>query len=212
MVPEHTNVTKPHPSPGLFAHAVLRTTMDHYEEMSQWYIDLLSAEIVHKTANITFLRYDEEHHRIAIFASPDHVPKIEGHRTAEVDHLAFTYPTLTELAHVYTSLKSRERPWKPVWTINHGPTTSIYYRDPDGNKVELQVDNFDTKEEADAFMKGPLFSMNPIGTEIDADEWAEEILAKVLPNGEEGLSNDDIKRIKTRKEIGERYSLPEGLS
>ncbi|KEF54368.1 uncharacterized protein A1O9_09534 [Exophiala aquamarina CBS 119918] len=65
---------KPHPSPTFFAHAVLRTTMDHYEEMSQWYIDLLGAEVVHKTANITFLRYDEEHHRIAIFASPEHVP------------------------------------------------------------------------------------------------------------------------------------------
>lgn len=181
--------------------------MDHYEEMSQWYIDLLGAEVVHKTANITFLRYDEEHHRIAIFASPQHVPKTKGVLNAEVDHLAFTYATLTELAQVYTSLKSKA--WEPVWTINHGPTTSIYYRDPDGNKVELQVDNFDTKEGADAFMKGPLFSMNPIGTEIDADVWAAEILAKVRPSGEEGLNDEEVKRIKKRREIGERYSLPD---
>lgn len=54
--------------------------------------------------------------------------------------------------------------------------------------------------------------MNPIGTEIDVDAWAKEILTKVLPDGEEGLSMDDIKGIKTRKEIGERFTLPEGLS
>ncbi|KAK6365133.1 hypothetical protein LTS17_011611 [Exophiala oligosperma] len=166
--------SKPHPSPTTFAHAVLRTTMDHYEEMSQ---------------------------------CPQHVPKTKGVLNAEVDHLAFTYATLTELAQVYTSLKSKA--WEPVWTINHGPTTSIYYRDPDGNKVELQVDNFDTKEGADAFMKGPLFSMNPIGTEIDADVWAAEILAKVRPSGEEGLNDEEVKRIKKRREIGERYSLPD---
>jgi catechol-2,3-dioxygenase len=35
--------------------------------------------------------------------------------------------------------------------FNHGLTTSLYYRDPDGNKVELQVDNM-TMEQADEFM------------------------------------------------------------
>lgn len=38
---------------------------------------------------------------------------------------------------------------------NHGPTTSLYYRDPDGNQIETQVDNFETAEEATAFMNSP---------------------------------------------------------
>ena len=30
---------------------------------------------------------------------------------------------------------------QPHVPVQHGPTTSLYYRDPDGNMVELQIDN-----------------------------------------------------------------------
>ena len=39
--------------------------------------------------------------------------------------------------------------YDPVWTVNHGNSTSFYYEDPDGNQVETMLDNFspsDTKE------------------------------------------------------------------
>ena len=39
----------------------------------------------------------------------------------------------------------------PVRTINHGPTVSMYYKDPDGNQVELQVDVFDKAGAASYF-------------------------------------------------------------
>jgi hypothetical protein len=32
-------------------------------------------------------------------------------------------------------------------------TTSLYYADPDGNQIELQVDNFATPEEGTAFIE-----------------------------------------------------------
>jgi hypothetical protein len=54
----------------------------------------------------------------------------------------------------------------PYWTINHGMTLSAYYRDPDGNQVETQVDSL-TMEQADDFMNGPLFAANPIGIDVD---------------------------------------------
>ena len=31
----------------------------------------------------------------------------------------------------------------------------MYYRDPDGNRVELQIDNFATAEEGQAWMRSP---------------------------------------------------------
>lgn len=31
---------------------------------------------------------------------------------------------------------------RPHWTVNHGNSTSFYYRDPDGNEVETMLDNF----------------------------------------------------------------------
>lgn len=197
-----------HPSPSAFAHAVLRTTPENYETMIQFYLKLLHAEIVHYTPRLAFLRYDHEHHRIAIANDPNLRSKQKDDPRVEVDHLAYTYSNLTELAQVYTSMKTGSNPVLPVWTTNHGPTTSIYYLDPDGNRIECQVDNFDTAEAADAFMKGPLFSMNPIGTDFDAEEWAQSILSKANPDGSEGLTAEDAANIKTRREIGERFTLP----
>jgi catechol-2,3-dioxygenase len=76
-------------------------------------------------------------------------------------HIAFSYPTLTALAQQYVFLKTCEKPILPLWTVNHGPTTSMYFRDPDGNKIELQVDNFDDVDEANNFMAGPKYDTNP---------------------------------------------------
>ncbi|ORX96466.1 Glyoxalase/Bleomycin resistance protein/Dihydroxybiphenyl dioxygenase [Clohesyomyces aquaticus] len=129
-------------SPTALAHAVLRTTSANYAAMIQFWIDLLNADIVHATPVLTFLRYDEEHHRIAIVQTPDTVDKPKEPQYSGLDHLAFTYPTLTALAQQYAHLKSLPQPILPIWSVNHGPTTSLYYRDPDGNKIEMQVDKF----------------------------------------------------------------------
>ncbi|HEY1973093.1 MAG TPA: hypothetical protein VGH89_34435, partial [Pseudonocardia sp.] len=58
---------------------------------------------------------------------------------------------------------------RPHVPIQHGVTTSLYYRDPDGNYVELQVDNFATPDEATAYMVGPEYAENPIGVGFDPD-------------------------------------------
>ena len=206
------NGTSTHHSPKSLAHVVFRTTTANYQAMIQFYQDILSAHIVHTSPVLTFLRYDEEHHRIAIIQTPETAPKPKNAGFAGLDHVAFTYPTLTQLAQQYTYLKSKAKnPLLPMWCVNHGPTTSMYYRDPDGNKIELQVDNFDVPEDADSFMSGPNYDMNPMGTDFDADEWAAEILGAITANGEEGLSPERAKELKTRKEIGERHNIPEGF-
>jgi hypothetical protein len=87
----------------------------------------------------------------------------------------------------------------PSWSTNHGPTTSIYYNDPDGHRIETQVDNSDTVEEANDFMTSELFKQNLVSTDFDP-----ETLVKRLEAGE------DDKTIKTRIEIGVR-ELPEGF-
>ena len=58
---------------------------------------------------------------------------------------------------------------EPHWCINHGPTTSLYYRDPDGNQIELQIDNFTTQADLDAFFSSGAFAENPIGVEFDPE-------------------------------------------
>ncbi|KAH8690221.1 putative biphenyl-2,3-diol 1,2-dioxygenase [Talaromyces proteolyticus] len=199
-------VNTSHPRPVALAHVVLLTTAGNYKAMVNFYTRVLAADISYRTETMTFLRYDHEHHRIAIIQLPHIESRPENKTLTGLDHVAFTFESLTSLAQTYATLRSDKEPIMPVWTVNHGPTTSMYYRDPDGNKVELQVDNFDTLEESIEFMNGPLFAMNPFGTDFDAEEWATAILSKVGPNGEEGLSQNEIRKLKTRTEIGERLS------
>jgi hypothetical protein len=54
--------------------------------------------------------------------------------------------------------------------LHGGVTTSIYYRDPDGNFVEMQVDNFPDADDATAYMTGPEFEEDPVGVSFDPDK------------------------------------------
>jgi hypothetical protein len=50
-------------------------------------------------------------------------------------------------------------------------TLSLYYADPDGNLMELQVDLLDA-DRANEFMAGPAFDANPVGEPFDPEELA----------------------------------------
>lgn len=153
-------------APAKFAHAVLRTT--RLKEMSEWYRTVLGARVVFETPMLVFMTYDDEHHRLALAAFPGTVERTP--RSAGLDHLAYTYTSLGDLVATYERLKAAGI--TPVVNINHGMTTSMYYRDPDGNKVELQIDNFPEPEKLQAFFKGADFAKNPIGVDFDPDELA----------------------------------------
>ena len=56
---------------------------------------------------------------------------------------------------------------------------SLYYADPDGNQIELKVDNFDTYEAQHAWMRSAAFAQNPIGVPFDMDELAAQLAAGV---------------------------------
>lgn len=174
-------------SPVSLAHIVFRTA--NFSGMIDFWQTFLGAEITYKGEGIAFLRYDDEHHRIAIISMPNLGPKQT--KAAGLDHVAFSYETLSDLAETYLQRKSLGI--QPTWCVNHGPTTSMYYRDPDGNTIETQVDNYESPEEANAFMKSKYFAENPIGTDFDADEFVKRLRA-----------GEDESAIKARPEIGPR--------
>lgn len=51
--------------------------------------------------------------------------------------------------------------------MDHGPSTSLYYRDPDQNAVEIAASNFATQEAFQACMASDAYSRNPAGKVID---------------------------------------------
>jgi catechol-2,3-dioxygenase len=151
-------------APVQLAHIVRRTS--RFAAMLAWYQSVLAAEIVHADDMLAFLTYDQEHHRIALAA----IPGLEDQpaMAAGTDHVAFTYADLGDLLYTYERLRAVGI--EPFWCINHGPTTSLYYKDPDGNRVELQVDNMPTAESIDRWMKSGEFAANPIGVVFDPDD------------------------------------------
>ena len=164
-------------APAKFAHVVFRS--GRLAEMRDWYCTVLEAHVAFENDFIAFLTYDDEHHRVAIVdtgATEPAPPTASG-----LEHVAFTYGSLEDLVGTYERLKGLGI--EPYWSINHGPTTSCYYRDPDGNQVELQIDNFESTEALHDWFRSGAFAENPIGVEFDPEELVARFRAGV-PQGE----------------------------
>ena len=156
-------------SPSRLAHVVLRTS--RFKDMMDWYTLVLNAKTAFANDEIGFLSYDEEHHRIAFVGIPGLAEQPAGQ--VGLHHMAFTYEKLSELLGNYERL--RDRGIKPVWCVNHGPTTSMYYSDPDANQIEFQVDNYATVEEATEFFYTEAFARNTIGVDYDPEELIDRV-------------------------------------
>ncbi|KAJ2987599.1 hypothetical protein NUW58_g4414 [Xylaria curta] len=174
-------------SPKYMAHIVLKTP--DLKAMSSFYKTFLGAHANWENEQLAFLTYDDEHHRIALIEIPG-LPT-NAQKSAGLDHIAFAYGTLDDLLTAYKQRKALGI--LPVWSVNHGPTMSLYYQDPDGNRIETQVDNFETVEETNAFMAGQEFLKNPIGVDVDP----EELIRKL----EEGVPGSEIRK---RPDVGVR--------
>jgi catechol 2,3-dioxygenase-like lactoylglutathione lyase family enzyme len=189
------NTEKAIVSPVKLAHFVVRTS--NFKEIVDWYLKVLGAEISYANDQLAFMTYDDEHHRVAVLNIPGLAKQPDG--IVGIHHVAFTYATLNDLMSTYERLKKMDI--KPVYVINHGPTTSLYYADPDGNQLEFQIDNYDTVEEAGKFFFSKEFAENPIGVEFDPDELLARLRAgepeselKKRPNvGAKNLSDVKLK-------------------
>lgn len=139
------------------------------EEMTRWYERVLDATVLRRNAFAAFLTFDEEHHRLAIWT--DDATKPRPADSACIDHLCIGLPDFAALAAGYERL--RELGIAPFLSVNHRFTTSLYYRDPDGNELELSVDNFATKEEGTSFVCSEAMAevlVPPFGDVFDPEE------------------------------------------
>ena len=162
-------------SPIRISHIVLQT--NNPKALQDWYCTVLEGEMVHDAGLISFMSYDDEHHRVAFInpgaleaRKPGEGPHdLRAGRESGLHHIAFTLANLSDLLETYSRLKAKGI--VPFWCINHGVTTSMYFRDPDNNQVELQIDNFATSKECQDFMRSPAFARNPVGIEYDPDDF-----------------------------------------
>ncbi|KAJ5950517.1 Glyoxalase/Bleomycin resistance protein/Dihydroxybiphenyl dioxygenase [Penicillium vulpinum] len=166
-------------SPVRLAHVVLRTTPENFLTMTEFYKKFLGGQASWENDVLSFITYDDEHHRIAIAALPNVGPR--NPKTCGLEHISFTFNSLEELLVAYRQRAAQGV--SPIWTVNHGVTVSMYYRDPDGNQLETQVDCFQDIEEINAYMTGPEMAENPLGVEFDPEEMIRK-LQEGIPEAE----------------------------
>ena len=148
-----------------FAHVVFQTGQP--EQMRDWYCAVLDGHVVYQDGALTFITFDEEHHRVALLAPP--VPQQrKAPMTAAVHHVAYTFDSIDDLLERYETL--RDKGVRPAVCIAHGVTTSMYYKDPDGNFVEMQIDRFAEADDATGYMKGPEYAADSVGPAFDPEE------------------------------------------
>ena len=147
-----------------FHHFNLKTT--RLQEMIDWYATVVGAEVNFQDEVGAWLTNDAANHRIALLAFPGFVDDPEKDTRTGLHHSAFEYDSFEELNASY--LRLRDAGIEPTFCLDHGMTFSYYYTDPDGNHVELQVDDFGDWAASGEWMRtSPEFAANPIGVFVD---------------------------------------------
>jgi catechol 2,3-dioxygenase len=136
------------------------------DEMIAWYALVLGAQVQFKDQVAAWMTNDDANHRIAFLAVPglgDDAQKVSHNG---MHHCAFEYDSFADLMSSFDRL--RKEGVEPAFCLDHGLTISLYYKDPEGNFVELQSDNFSDWSRSSEWMRtSPDFAANPIGTFFD---------------------------------------------
>lgn len=200
--------------PSHLAHIVLKTTPENFSKMQSFYQIFLSASIRFSSGQLSFLTYDDEHHRIAIVAIPG--TKLRDPEASGLLHFAVTFDSLNDLALAY--LQRKENGFCLIGVSIMGQLSAciimiqtemskynflflgvhlgqlLHKRTSiDFLSVETQVECYPDAESATEFMMGHEFAENPIGVDYDPDDLVRRLQA--------GESDESIKK---RANIGPR--------
>ncbi|MCG8544697.1 MAG: VOC family protein [Alphaproteobacteria bacterium] len=118
-------------------HVVLKVR--DFEKSVPFYTDVLGLKEVARSGNrMVFFTFDNNHHDIALLQTGADAPEAPE-KAPGLAHVAFKIgTTLEELRGAKTWLESQgveiER------TADHDVSKSVYFRDPDGNQLEVFID------------------------------------------------------------------------
>jgi catechol-2,3-dioxygenase len=155
------------------------------DPMVRFYEAVCGLQPVFYSEHAAWLTNDEANHRIALLRLPGTVPPVNKPHTVGLHHTAFEYPGFDAWLDNYARL--RDLGITPSFCMDHGMTMSIYYVDPDGNGVEIQVDNFaDWGKSKEWMWASREFSEDQLGPQFDPE--------KLLAAREAGLDHNEIHR------------------
>ena len=145
-------------------HVTIKTS--RLDEMIDWYGMVIGAKVNFKDKVAAWTTNDDANHRIAFLAVPGLGDDSDKTKHNGMHHCAFEYDSFADLMSSYDRL--RKAGVEPAFCLDHGLTISLYFKDPEGNFVELQSDNFGDWKLSTEFMRTSTdFATNPIGTFFD---------------------------------------------
>ena len=118
--------------PKRVGHLVLN--VKNLDQSTKFYTDILGFEIALQRPTGTFLTCGKIHHDLALFQAPEGaLPVTQGQ--LGLNHFAVQVEDINDLKEVYDQLKDAGAAMDS--NKDHGMTSSIYFFDPDGNKIEF---------------------------------------------------------------------------
>jgi catechol-2,3-dioxygenase len=160
--PDETQLIRP-----TMHHVNLKTT--RLQEMIDWYAKVIGSRPNFQSDAIAFLTNDRATHRVALTSLPGLKDDDEKVVRTGMHHTAFEYETLDDLLASYLRLKNDGI--LPGACLDHGPSLSFYYIDPDANMVELQADNYGDWEATIEFVRNDeRFAADPLGQFVDPEQ------------------------------------------
>lgn len=125
--------------PERIAHVVIKVR--DLARSTRFYQEVLGLEIMGTLERppVSFLAANRrDHHEIGLVEVGERALDADP-RSVGLVHIAFRLSTEEELRAAYAELKERDVPIS--FTVDHGVTKSVYFRDPDGNELEVYCDN-----------------------------------------------------------------------
>lgn len=158
----------------------LNLTTTRLQPMIDWYGLVLGLTPTFAFPGGAFLTNDAANHRLMLLAWPGTLDDPPKQGQTGLHHHAFEYAALADLLSSYVRLKGQGI--VPAFALDHGMTISLYYPDPDGNLVALQVDSFGDWAASSHWMQtAPAFAANPIGTQFDPDKLVAALAVEQAP-------------------------------
>lgn len=155
------------------------------DPMVRFYEAVCGLRPIFYSEHAAWLVNDEANHRIALLRIPGTKPPVDKPHTAGIHHTAFEYASFD--AWLDNFVRLRDLGVMPAYCMDHGMTMSMYYADPDGNGIEIQVDNFhDWGKSSEWMWASQEFSEDQLGPQFDP-----ELLVVARENG---LGHDEIHR------------------
>lgn len=114
-------------------HVVIK--MRDLDAAKRFYGDILGMHITDEREGFgVFFRFDDYHHDIAVFKVNADAAAPEKNQVG-LAHIALIADSFDTVKAMYQKLKAHDVPI--VRTVDHGVTRSVYFKDPEGNELEI---------------------------------------------------------------------------